>query len=50
MTYWEEINSYEEKRLARSLKYIKKQHEYKMKQLEKECEIFRLKAKVQNDP
>ena len=46
--YWDDIDEYNEKEHKRVMTYIKKQHEYKMAELDKEVELYHLKKKVQD--
>jgi len=46
MSYWDDINEFKKKEHNRLIEYIDKQHKYKMKELDKEVELFLLKEKV----
>lgn len=45
MGYWEDVNEFNEKQYERYVKFLKLQHGCKMEELDKEVELFKLKAK-----
>ncbi len=48
-TYWNELEIYNQSEHKRALEFIKKQHEYKMKELEKEIELHKLQMEEEDD-
>lgn len=45
-TYWDDIDEHEEKKHKRLMQYIKKEHEYKMSELDREVKLFKLKKEL----
>ena len=43
MSYWDDVDNYNQQEHDRTMKYIKKKHEYKMAELKKEVELYKLK-------
>ena len=46
MSYWDDIEKYENGQQARLIEYIDKKHKHKMKELEKEVELFKLQKEA----
>lgn len=44
MSYWDDIEQYEKRKHRRDMEYVGKKHEYKMAELKKEVELFKLKG------
>ena len=43
MSYWDDVEEYNKKEHNRTMDYIKKKHDYKMAELDKEVELHKLK-------
>jgi hypothetical protein len=46
MSYWNEIDEYNRREHERDMKFLKKQHEYKMEELRLEVELYDNKRKL----
>jgi hypothetical protein len=49
MSYWDDLERFNRNEHKRDMEYLKKQHEYTMKELQSEVELFTLKAKINHD-
>ena len=45
MSYWDDVDEHNKREHDRTMEYIEKKHEYKMAELEKEVELYKLKER-----